>query len=130
MAKDGRVWTATSGSAGEIEIVTFDGARWVAHPNRDVAAEQLAGNSVTRILAAPDGDVLLYTSGGLQRLHEGSWSVESLARGISFGYVRALVWAFDTVWAGTTTGLVRFDGQNWLPLEPPAPGQSLSLIHI
>ena len=124
VAEDGRVWTATSGSAGEIEIVTFDGARWVAHPNRDVAAEQLAGNSVTRILAAPDGDVLLYTSGGLQRLHEGSWSVESLARGTSFGYVRALVWAFDTVWAGTTTGLVRFDGQNWLPLEPPAPGQS------
>ncbi len=121
---DGRVWAATSGDEGQIEIVTFDGARWVAHPNRDVAAEQLAGRSVLRILAAPDGDVWLATSAGLERLHEGRWSLASFAKGLPVGYIRALAWADDSVWAGTTTGLVRFDGQSWQPAETPTPGQS------
>ena len=67
---DGRVWAATGDDAGGIEIVLFDGARWLAHPNRDVAAVQLAGRSVLRILAAPDGDGWLATSAGLERLHE------------------------------------------------------------
>lgn len=119
---DGRVWAATGSDKGQPEIVVFDGARWLAHPNRDVAAEQLANSDVSRILATPDGDVWLNTYGYLERLRDGDWSALSFADG--FPYVTALAWAYDTVWAGTDEGLLGFDGQSWQAYDTPATGQS------
>ena len=120
---DGRVWAATSGDAGQIEIVVFDGARWVAHSNRDIAAEQLAGNSLTRSLAAPNGDMWLGTSAGLERFHDGRWSVYTTEQGLPDGSITALAWADDTVWAGTRAGLARFDGQGWQSFGGASPEQ-------
>jgi len=121
---DGRVWAATSGDAGQIEIVVFDGARWVDHPNRDVAAEQLAGDGVTGILAAPNGDVWLKTFGAVERFSGGRWTAFTEEEGLPHLVVNALAWAYDTVWAGTAAGLVRLDGQTWQPFGGPTPEQA------
>jgi ligand-binding sensor domain-containing protein len=118
---DGRMWAATSGDVGQIDIVVFDGRRWAAHPNRDLAAEQLAGNDIRNILATANGDVWLGSAAGLERFHDGRWSANTTEPAPFPRYVEALVWAYESVWAGTLSGLARFDGQSWEPFGGPAP---------
>jgi len=121
---DGRVWAATSGDTGDFEFVVFDGGRWGPHPQRDVAAEQLAGRSGSQMLATPDGDVWLATTAGLERFHDGRWSVYAMEQGQPVNSVTVLAWAYDTAWAGTSDGLARFDGQNWQPAGGASPEQA------
>ena len=112
-AADGRVWAATSGSANGIDIVWFDGRRWQPHPNRDPAAEQLAEATVYRVLAAPDGDLWLGTLAGVERYHDGRWSVYATDSGLPDDFISALASANGQVWAGTPRGLARFTGVGW-----------------
>ncbi len=110
---DGHVWAATSGSANGIDIVQFDGRRWQPHPNRDAAAEQLAEATVYRVLATPDGDIWLGTLAGVERYHDGRWSVYATDSGLPDNFISALAYAQGQVWAGTPRGLARFDGVGW-----------------
>lgn len=121
--EDGRVWAATSDLAGDIGVVVFDGQRWQPHPNRDAAAEQLASDDVSRILITPQGDTWLNTGAGLERYHQGVWSVYDEEDGLP-GVLNTLAWAFGTVWAGGPEGLYRFDGRAWQPFGGTSPEQA------
>lgn len=123
-AADGRVWAAASGGPAGIDVVVFDGDRWRPHPNRDAAAEQLTDDTIRSVLVAPDGDVWLGTAGGVQRYHDGRWTVYTAAQGLPDDRVGALVWAYDTLWAGTDKGLARFDGSGWQAFGGASPDEA------
>lgn len=111
--QDNVVWAALVGDGQQIEISRFDGRNWTPHPGRDIAAEVLTDNVVRDVLVAPGGDVWFATANGINRYSEGRWSAYGREEGLPGPDVRALAWAFDSLWAATDLGLARFTGSGW-----------------
>ena len=127
-AADGTVWAATSGDAQEIDFTFFDGARWRPHPNSAQGSVALTNNAVGAILATPDGAVWLGTANGLNRYANGQWSAFDPAEGPLGREVRALAYAFDSVWAITEKGLAQYDGRRWIDYGSAAHGPGPSRL--
>jgi hypothetical protein len=109
---------------GAIEIELGNGHAVQHRPHRaneKVAAEALPlASSLTGILF--DSGATYYSSlAGVSRWHEGQLRTWSENDGLASELVHAIGRGSDgAIWAATSEGMARYDGQNWLPLGTTA----------
>ncbi len=115
MAIDARgyLWVATQDG-----LATYNGRSWtvINMPNRTVS------NFVRSMIISSDGSIWCgRENGGVARLLNGEWSTWNASTGFPEGAV-GCVFESNTatngpvIWAGTSSGLVRFDGERWMPV--------------
>jgi signal transduction histidine kinase/ligand-binding sensor domain-containing protein len=129
---DHRAWSTREGAPAEVGgfAQTEDGLLWLASPTGLVRFDGLqfepfrppegqAGltGSVSTIFAAPGSSGLWigYRFGGVGWWHGGHLQHFGSEAGLPVGTVLAFAASRDGgIWAGTTTGLARFDGGHWV----------------
>ena len=129
---DHRAWSTREGAPAEVDgfAQTDDGLLWLASPTGLVRFDGLQfepfrppegqsglTGSVSTIFAAPGGAGLWigYRFGGVGLWRAGRLQHFGPDEGLPAGTVLAFAAARDgAIWAGTTTGLARFDGARWI----------------
>jgi signal transduction histidine kinase/streptogramin lyase len=105
---DGFLWLGST--AG---LVRFDGSRF--EPFRSVRGDQLLSSNVTALYTPRSGGLWVgYQFGGFSFLSNGNVTNYGSELGSPTGSVKSFVQDVEgTVWAGTTSGLWRFDQRGW-----------------
>ena len=129
---DHRAWSTREGAPAEVDgfAQTDDGLLWLASPTGLVRFDGLqfepfrppegqAGltGSVSTLFAAPGGAGLWigYRFGGVGLWRAGRLQHFGPGEGLPLGTVLAFAAGKGgSIWAGTTTGLARFDGERWI----------------
>jgi ligand-binding sensor domain-containing protein len=94
-------------------LYRFDGVRFDRVDS--VGAVRLLSDGITTLAATASGGLWIgYEYGGVSFLADGSLRNYSLETGLPRGTVKSLAVDVDgAVWAGTSRGLARLDGQRW-----------------
>jgi signal transduction histidine kinase/ligand-binding sensor domain-containing protein len=104
---DGFLWLGTG--AG---LYRFDGVRFDRF--EPAAGEHLPSNNITALTLTPHGDIWLgYYFGGLSLLRDGHLTHYGEPQGVPAGAVFRIAASTDALWAATSGGLARFDGERW-----------------
>ncbi len=107
---DGAIWVGTA-SAG---VSRYDGVAWQTFTE----ADGLPANAIRDLAVSADGMVWAATSGGIGRYDGRRWFSYNRSRTLlqlPSNNVTSLALAADglTLYAGTTEGVVRFNGRSW-----------------
>jgi len=106
--RDGYLWIGNSEG-----LFRFDGRRF--EPQEFPRDERLSSSSVYALYAPETGGLWIgFTFGGAAFLLDGVLTIYSEREGLPSGSVKTFAREEDgTVWAGTTSGLGKFDGDRW-----------------
>ena len=110
-AKSGTVWIGTEGG-----IVRYDGARWTEFTETNGAP----GHSVTAIAGGPDGSVWFGSyDGGVSRYDGKTLASVPQTKDLAVpsNVIKIFCDAQGVLWFGTATGVTRYDGITWCPLD-------------
>ena len=131
--QEGAIWFGTNNGASR-----YDGLDWV----RYTTADGLIDQTVNSLLQTRDGAMWFGTKRGVSRLENGQWTSWAPGDGLAGSQAIDMLEARDgSIWAvfhafGDTTvpgsGISRFDGDNWHPIElpPTAADQPWDVGHI
>jgi hypothetical protein len=117
-AADGSIWVTGDGGATGANpgIARFDGTAWTTVPPPEHMPWWLA--------AAPDGAMWTVTSdasgGGVARWTDGTWRTFGTADGVGAAEMGTVSVTPTGPYLGTATGLLRFEGDRWVPAWPDA----------
>ena len=118
--QEGAIWFGTSDGASR-----YDGLDWV----RYTTADGLIDQTVNCLLQTRDGAMWFGTKRGISRLEDGQWTRWAPGDGLAGSQANDMleardgsIWAVFSAFRDTTipgTGVSRFDGDNWYPVELP-----------
>ena len=124
--KDGYLWLATTEGLFRFDGITFEHYEPPSGPT-------LPSGGAQALLALPNGDLWIGFAGAISLLRNGKVENYASRDGVPEGLVTSLVqdWR-GTIWAGTPTGLARFENNRWKKIgkEWNFSGKSAWALHV
>jgi signal transduction histidine kinase/ligand-binding sensor domain-containing protein len=124
---DGYLWLGSIDGLFRFDGITFERYKPQTGP-------ALPAGGVRSLLALPNQDLWIgFRSGAISHLSNGQAQNYTKRDGVPTGSVLCLAQSRDgTIWAGTTTGLARFDGNRWelVGQDWKFPGKSASALFL
>lgn len=125
----GRLWFLYAAGALQEGVASFDGTNWTIHPKASM------GFVPTIVLGslAVDADGIVWVgteyAGGIARFDGTTWEVFDASTGYHDGPARLLTTdAQGDLWLDWYSGIMEFDGANWIDRpDPPSGGQRSTL---
>jgi len=114
VAQDGSIWVASFGGG----VGHYQGSEWDNYSKN----EGLVSDSFWSIVIGPDNSVWIgsWNEGSIMKFDGSDWKTYGEDLGlISGGYIWSLTSSKDgKIWAGTSNGIAKFDGNRWEMLTP------------